>query len=250
MINYQNRIVQEDMSTIVSQSYIQWDRMTNKSVMITGANGMLATYMVYVLAYLNETQNANIKIIATARNIEKAKARFSDLSKMSNFELIKHDVTENVNYESNVDYIVHAASPASPKYYNIDPVGVIMPNILGTKNTLELARKNNIEGYLYFSSGEVYGQLNDGEVVNEDKSNILEVGKSIYQIECRICHTENGINGLKGLTTGWSHDAIRNRLNNLPGGGTPYMPPFVGTDAEKDALAAYLKSLNTKGVIK
>ena len=52
------------------------------------------------------------------------------------------------------------------------------------------------------------------------------------------------------MTTGWSHDAIRNRLNNLPGGGTPYMPPFVGTDAEKDALAAYLKSLNTKGVIK
>ena len=88
------------------------------------------------------------------------------------------------------------------------------------------------------------------KTLNEDKSNILEVGKSIYQIECRICHTENGINGLKGLTTGWSHDAIRNRLNNLPGGGTPYMPPFVGTDAEKDALAAYVKSLNTKGVIK
>mgnify|MGYP000137286187 CR=1 FL=1 len=88
------------------------------------------------------------------------------------------------------------------------------------------------------------------KVVNADKSNILEVGKSIYQIECRICHTENGINGLKGLTSGWSHDAIRNRLNNLPGGGTPYMPPFVGTESEKDALAAYIKFLNTKGVIK
>ena len=139
MINYQNRIVQEDMSTIVSQSYIQWDRMTNKSVMITGANGMLATYMVYVLAYLNETQNANIKIIATARNIEKAKARFSDLSKMSNFELIKHDVTENVNYESNVDYIVHAASNASPRFILEDPVGIINANVIGTLNMLKLA---------------------------------------------------------------------------------------------------------------
>lgn len=88
------------------------------------------------------------------------------------------------------------------------------------------------------------------KVVVDDKSNIVDVGKSVFQIECRICHTENGINGLKGLTAGWSHDAIRNRLNNLPGGGTPYMPPFVGTDAEKDALAAYLKSLNAKGVIR
>lgn len=158
MINYQNRIVQEDMSTIVSQSYIQWDRMTNKSVMITGANGMLATYMVYVLAYLNETQNANIKIIATARNIEKAKARFSDLSKMSNFELIKHDVTENVNYESNVDYIVHAASNASPRFILEDPVGIINANVIGTLNMLKLAEAKKTTNFLFLSTREIYGK--------------------------------------------------------------------------------------------
>jgi len=90
----------------------------------------------------------------------------------------------------------------------------------------------------------------DKKVLNADKSNIVEVGHSIFQIECRICHTDNGINGLKKLTKGWSQEAIRARLNNLPGGGTPYMPPFVGTDADKDALAAYLHSLNKEGVIK
>ncbi|MFA5216323.1 cytochrome c [Sulfuricurvum sp.] len=90
----------------------------------------------------------------------------------------------------------------------------------------------------------------DKKVLKEDKSNLIEVGHTIAQIECRACHTENGINGLKFLTKGWSEEAIRNRINNLPGGGTPYMPPFTGTEAEKDALAAYIASLNKRGEIK
>ena len=88
------------------------------------------------------------------------------------------------------------------------------------------------------------------KVLKADGSNMEAVGHSVFQIECRICHTQNGINGLKSLTKGWSKEAIRARLNNLPGGGTPFMPPFVGTDQEKDALAAYLHSLNKQGELK
>lgn len=88
------------------------------------------------------------------------------------------------------------------------------------------------------------------KIINEDKSNLIEVGHSIYLIECRICHTDNGINGLKSLTKGWSKEAIAARLNNLPGGGTPYMPPFVGTQEEKQALASYIHSLNVQGELK
>lgn len=88
------------------------------------------------------------------------------------------------------------------------------------------------------------------KVIDVNKTNLVAVGHKIYQIECRACHTENGINGLKKLTVGWSESAIKNRLNNLPGGGTPYMPPFVGTEAEKEALTAFIASLNKKGEIK
>lgn len=88
------------------------------------------------------------------------------------------------------------------------------------------------------------------KVLNADEGNIEAVGHSVFQIECRICHTNNGINGLKSLTQGWSQEAIRARLNNLPGGGTPYMPPFTGTEKEKDALATYIYSLNKKGELK
>jgi nucleoside-diphosphate-sugar epimerase len=57
----------------------------------------------------------------------------------------------------NFDYIIHAASQASPKYYETDPVGTMTANILGTYNLLEYIKGKNCLGFLYFSSGEVYG---------------------------------------------------------------------------------------------
>ncbi|MCX8480888.1 MAG: NAD-dependent epimerase/dehydratase family protein, partial [Sediminibacterium sp.] len=68
-----------------------------------------------------------------------------------------------------IDFIIHAASQASPKYYGIDPVGTLKANVVGTINLLELARKKKIESFLYFSSGEVYGILTEDKIpINEN----------------------------------------------------------------------------------
>ena len=168
-------MIVEDFNQIKNSS-IDWNRFENKTILITGANGFLPAYMVETLLLLNNDilKYSPCKVIALVRNEKHTKERFSNYLSDENLKIIVQDVANEINLIEKIDYIVHAASPASPKYYNIDPVGVIMPNILGTKNTLELARKNNIEGYLYFSSGEVYGQLNDGEVINEDKYGYLD----------------------------------------------------------------------------
>ncbi|MCT7556231.1 NAD-dependent epimerase/dehydratase family protein [Aliarcobacter butzleri] len=168
-------MLKEDYEQI-KQSSIDWKKFENKTILITGANGFLPAYMVETLLLLNKDilQNNKCKVIALVRNENHTQKRFSNFLDDENFEVIVQDVANDIKISDKIDFIIHAASPASPKYYNIDPIGVIMPNILGTKNTLELALKNNVDGYLYFSSGEVYGQLNDGEVVNEDKYGYLD----------------------------------------------------------------------------
>ena len=76
MIKFSNKIVQEDLALISNQNYINWERIANKGVLISGSNSMLASYMVFLLAYLNETRNYQTQIIATARNIEKPVINF------------------------------------------------------------------------------------------------------------------------------------------------------------------------------
>jgi hypothetical protein len=90
----------------------------------------------------------------------------------------------------------------------------------------------------------------DKKILKADKSNIIDVGHSVFRIECRACHTEYGVNSLAGNTKGWSKEAIHARVGNLRSGTTLFMPPFTGTEQEKEALVEYIYSLNQPGVIK
>lgn len=179
-----NRIIKEDMEYIYQFNPEMWEKFRNKTVLITGAYGMLPSYMVYMLIFLNEKDpKFNIQIVALVRNIEKLRKRFGKYVQKSYFHSYIADVCKPIQCEIPVHYIIHGASPASSQYYSINPVGVLMPNVLGTFYTLELAREKNVEGYLYFSSGEVYGKI--------EKERIYEMdGGYVNPADVRSCYGE------------------------------------------------------------
>ena len=153
-----NNIIKEDISSIVN-CFEYWERFKNKTILITGANGFLPAYLVESFLSLDKTYNT--KIIAIVRNKQKANNRFKNYMTDANLEIIEHDVCNEFNYNHKIDFIIHAASQASPKYYKIDPVGTLNANVLGTINMLKLAQTKSVESFLYFSSGEVYGEVKD-----------------------------------------------------------------------------------------
>jgi len=156
-------IVFEDIHDIIS-SDLDWGKFRNKTILISGANGFLATYMVYTLLLLNDERDINCKVIGIARNEDRVKARFGDLTSRDDFQIIISDVSEPIKISEKINFIIHAASQASPKYYGVDPVGTLNANVLGTNNLLKLALQNMVEGFLFFSSSEVYGNVSDDKI--------------------------------------------------------------------------------------
>jgi len=154
-----NKIIQQDLQYIIESPIIDWKRFANKTILITGANGMLASYTVETLLYLNNEvlKDNPCTVIALVRNAEKASKKFGENRK--GLVKICQDVSSPLYNIPKVNFIIHAASLASPKYYNESPVDVLLPNIIGTKNTLALAYQFNIEGYLFFSTGEIYNHM-------------------------------------------------------------------------------------------
>jgi hypothetical protein len=75
--------------------------------------------------------------------------------------------------------------------------------------------------------------------------NKVKTGEYLYQMQCRYCHTVNGVNAISARVKGWDEKAIYARIGSLNSPATPFMPPFTGTDDERQALAAYLATLNT-----
>ena len=154
-----NNIILEDMQDIYSRND-DYSWLNDSSILVTGAYGMLASYLVYFLIFLCENRYvANLEILAQGRNIEKMKKRFGIYFDKDYFTYISEDICNSLNIDGNVDYIIHAASLASPQYYGTNPVDVLKPNVLGTYNLLELARDKRVKSFLYFSSGDVYGYL-------------------------------------------------------------------------------------------
>ena len=155
-------IIDEDTKNII-EDFGAKDFVTilkDKTVLITGASGMIGSYLCYTILKSNELYNTNTKIIATVRNIEK----LDDIIKNNdNVKVVIQDVTNPFDIEDNIDYIIHSASPASPKIMKSKPVETNLANTLGTINTLKLAKEKNTKGYLFVSSREIYGEPNEGQ---------------------------------------------------------------------------------------
>jgi len=181
-----NRKIIDDDLNFIYNSNIKWDRFYNKTILISGASGFLPAYIVESLMHINSLHNnANIKIIGIVRNIIKAKERFIKYENSEKLKFIVQDVCDKIILDSKIDIIIHAASQASPKFYGKDPVGTINANVIGTINLLDLAKRNNVEKFLYFSSSEVYGDLNEDDIpTREDKFG------SIDPCNLRSCYSE------------------------------------------------------------
>lgn len=72
-------------------------------------------------------------------------------------------------------------------------------------------------------------------------ANRLEAGQAIFQLQCRICHTINGFNGIVPLTDGWREQTLDTFIAHMHE-TNHYMPPFLGTHEERRALAAWVVS--------
>ena len=106
---------------------------------------------------------------ASGRNEERARKRFAEFAEDKAFHFIQHDVMLPLQSDVDFDYIIHAASNASPNFFAQKPVEVIKSNIDGVANLMEYGLQHGMQRFLYVSSGEVYGE-GDGREFTEDYS--------------------------------------------------------------------------------
>jgi nucleoside-diphosphate-sugar epimerase len=182
---YSNYIVQEDISDIIKYP-LNWLLLKNKTILITGATGMIAKYVIYTLLILNKTKNLGINIIALARNENKLKQTYASNENNLNFTYLVQDVCDEINYNGKIDYIFHFASNSNVTNILTNPVEIIKSNTIGTINILELARKTNNPMVVFASTREIYGE------VREDISEIDETTLGyIDPLDERSCYPES-----------------------------------------------------------
>ena len=153
--------------------------LSNKTILITGATGLIGSYIVDFLIWLNNLHDTNIKIVATATSPDP----------QIGIEYIQCDlsVPNAFNPTHKFDYIIHATGPTDPVIYAQNPADVMKTNIISTIQILEQASKKNAQ-ILYISSGEIYGNNTDHAFTESDKCQInLNTARACYPAAKAAC---------------------------------------------------------------
>ena len=160
----------EDIKRVEGLS-LHWNLLKDKSFVITGATGLIGSFLVDVLLEKNRTDDLNCTVYALVRNESKAKERFSRYSGDPHLVFVKYDVREQLGdgVIDKADYVLHLASNTHPVLYATDPIGTITTNIIGVQNLLEYSVRHNATRFVFASSNEMYGEnRGDVELFNED----------------------------------------------------------------------------------
>lgn len=158
-------------------------RLRGKTILVVGATGLIGSCIIDVLM-----RNLGIcyHVIAAGRNRQRAEHKFAAYLGNPHFSFAEMDVTQPVGEclkaqaieESSaalmhVDYIIDAASNASPNFFKQKPVEVMLANIEGVKHLMEYGLQHGMERMVYISSGEVYGE-GDGSAFTEKSSGYVD----------------------------------------------------------------------------
>lgn len=236
-------IVQEDLNQVVA-SILPWNSLANKRILVSGANGFLPAFLVMSLIKANDTHHLNLEVTALCRNYEKAQTRFGDLIKRKDLNVFLADVTQGPFPEGPWDFVIHAASQASPKYYGVDPVGTLRANTDGTRLLLDQTTEST--RFLYFSSSEVYGHVSPENIPTPE-----DVFGSLNPALVRACYAESKRLG-ETLCVSYKHQYHRKVVMVRPfhtyGPGMDLEDGRVFADFVKDALNGQAIQMKSDGL--
>lgn len=181
-----NNILENEYQKIIDLLASKIENLKDKTFFITGATGLVASYLVDFLVWFNTVYNQNIYVYAVSSKLEKLEKRFQV---SNNLCFVEQNLNEPLIKRYNADYIIHAASNAHPLAFSKDPVGTMKTNLIGTMNLLDMIKDTN-SYFMYISTGEIYGN-NIDKAFTEDDCGLIDskLVRSCYPESKRAAET-------------------------------------------------------------
>ncbi|HEY9626722.1 MAG TPA: NAD-dependent epimerase/dehydratase family protein [Coleofasciculaceae cyanobacterium] len=157
-------VIDADLQYICGNLQAEFTQMSGKSLLIIGGAGFLGYYLVQSVLYWNTISGLEpIALTVYDNYIRGIPEWLTDLESDPNLILKKHDITHPLPADiPDFQFIIHAASIASPTYYRKYPIETMDANVNGLRTLLEYCKQHKdagkpVEGFLFYSTSEIYG---------------------------------------------------------------------------------------------
>jgi dTDP-glucose 4,6-dehydratase len=193
-------VQRQDVVSIIERD-LPWNTFSGQRVVVTGASGFLGGYLTRTLLSLHSAGRTEqpVHVLALVRSSSKARRQLADHLDCRHLEILEFDLNDPLLPDvGEINFVLHAASQASPRFYGTDPVGTILPNAIGTAALLRvLSRSAKPRAFLFVSSSEVYGSPLGNGPISESRYG------GIDPMEIRSCYAEAKRLG-EALCAAWS----------------------------------------------
>lgn len=153
-----SNVIKEDIKDICSDLEVQLKKLEGSILLISGGGGFLGGYFLDLINFCNVNLfKQPCHVICIDNFISAAPQRIKHLENNKYFEIVSQDIVQPLKISRKVDYIIHAASIASPTFYRKYPIETIETNVMGLKNLLDFGKMQDVKGFLFFSTSEIYG---------------------------------------------------------------------------------------------
>ena len=147
-----------DLEDIRSATENLWDEMRGQRLFLTGGTGFFGTWLVESFCHINRELGLGAQVTVLSRDPAKFAAKCPHLVSDSAVMILAGDVREFTFPESEFRYVIHAATEASLKQSQEQPLDMLTTILDGTRRTLEFAARCGARKFLLTSSGAVYGK--------------------------------------------------------------------------------------------
>lgn len=177
----------DELRAVAEDKELPWDDLDGKSILITGATGLIGSLVARTLLERNRVCHVGTSISVCVRNADKARNVFAGYDEADGLRIVEQDLT---SFDPNVrcDAIVHAGCPTNSGYFVSNPVETMDAIVGGTRRVLQYAHDCAATHIVYVSSMEVYGSGNShpglDHLLNEDS-----VGY-VNPVNVRSCYPE------------------------------------------------------------
>ncbi len=156
---------------IIEKVSSQNSNASGAKVLITGACGFLGAHFVHYFLRLNDLQRLDTPCTVFAcDNLMRGRPNWLlKLQNRSDLKVLESDIIHTTTFPK-VDFIIHAASIASPTYYRLHPIETMDANVIGLRNILEFAKiLPQVKSILFFSSSEIYGDPSPDQIPTSEE---------------------------------------------------------------------------------
>ena len=158
-------VIEADLNYICNNLDYEFEQLSGKKLLIAGGAGFLGYYLVQTILHwnINRADTSKINLVVYDNFMRGIPYWLENLNDNPCLKIVKHYVINPLPEDiEDFQFIIHAATIASPIYYRKNPIETMDANINGLRYFLDYCikkrdEKKSVEGFLFFSTSEIYG---------------------------------------------------------------------------------------------